>query len=788
MKNLRIFGLTLLAVLATSCKDDFEEPRQYASEGDDVQFGIDLGAQSRTMYGTITGGSQMIYWGSYTGEVDKDIMVYSPEALAGRRVGTYHVTAQDDNFVDGENGEKVLVGTPSNVGATVVKTSEVGVQWGTDGVPHNFYAFYPMSEVRTQGYNGGSDVVTVNLRPGQTPVSYGVLAPKNPANGSALPEYTPNVDNSLVTVLQTGKEAARTIIGNPRMDAALMWAKNEGVEFGSEKVGLKFEVIADVLEVTINGPLKDNELLINAPEGEKAAGSIEIQEIYVEAYENPMSETKVPINIAGEFDFNIKTGKVVSVGANGTNRVAMQPSIVDNSKKTHHPILYTREDGYDQLKVRFFLIPGQVKDASQLNIRVVTEYGVYDLNENNYTLSSSDKLSGTGYETGSEPTKIHRILLPHFMFPGTSFKIDGWMSQIDPNVYLSELSIPGAWHCISPYYQDCRRFAAQYQLGIRAFEFQVIMGTKDGKRVPFIVGGYKNKSQQASTFTVEEAIQVLGRLVNKSNRGVVFLVLGAVEDNEKAAGVSALLEKYRKPVNNEEYSYIYDGVITSETTLGDVACHIVPIIYSQSSTSSQWAANSPALFVRWTQLNVDGVTKVATSPMRWGAPIEQGDASDMKWLYLDHTNTENYHYNGQDNLPALKLLVDDFVTLSRQNFIEGNHNSLYQMSIGGANSADPNSTNCNSVAQEMNPYMLGLLSGSTREPAPTGLVMMNKVSGTWGKGYNRTDDDGNEIKNAPDVPYPIEYNDAMNAYSSADLIKAIIYNNNAFAMRKRPKN
>ena len=86
-------------------------------------------------------------------------------------------------------------------------------------------------------------------------------------------------------------------------------------------------------------------------------------------------------------------------------------------------------DDEDFLNVKAYIIPDNVNDAIQprtLQISVSTLNG----GEKKRTLTTASIV----------PHKINRVLLPAVVPGGTNY----WMSDLDPNIYVSELSIPGS--------------------------------------------------------------------------------------------------------------------------------------------------------------------------------------------------------------------------------------------------------------------------------------------------------------------------------------------------------
>lgn len=120
-------------------------------------------------------------------------------------------------------------------------------------------------------------------------------------------------------------------------------------------------------------------------------------------------------------------------------------------------------DDEDFLNVKAYIIPDNVNDAIQprtLQISVST-------------LNGGEK-KRTLHQASIVPHKVNRVLLPAVVPGGTNY----WMSDLDPNIYVSELSIPGSKFSVlssaynaSNIYQNAT-IEQQFQDGIRAFIFQ----------------------------------------------------------------------------------------------------------------------------------------------------------------------------------------------------------------------------------------------------------------------------------------------------------------------------
>ena len=389
------WALVLLPLFFAGCEDKIEQPTpSIAYEGDDVRFSVDNSPNSRTMYQDDWDEttSQAIYWGNYVTTNAEFINIYCPDNPE-RGFARYKVTAQPN----------------SSVAETIVKTSEIGVQWGASGKPYTFYAFYPADRASTTLENGNTIRATVGT--GQSPTVYKYRESASDAASSltdldSFKKY--NSDNYTGT---TASGTPKIIYGMPDMNSAVMVARKTmpADKFGLD-VPLQFNVLADVLDITLNGPVTPNTLGGNAnsanPDGIPAQ-FIQIQALTIEVVdpdakdENGQTITdisKLPVDnsvaISGSFDLNMAEGadKVVdNVSGNATIQLQTSMTIDENGvSSVYYPTLFVRGTStaykdIDHLRLRAFLIPGQVtgNDLRKLRVHLQTNCGdFYQMLEN----------------------------------------------------------------------------------------------------------------------------------------------------------------------------------------------------------------------------------------------------------------------------------------------------------------------------------------------------------------------------------------------------------------------
>ncbi|MEE1022144.1 MAG: hypothetical protein U0L83_03265 [Muribaculaceae bacterium] len=695
-----------------------------ASQGEDVQFFVaDNG--TRTMYQDDwdAENAQSLYWGNYISTNQDKIRVFC--ANASSQIGTYTVTPKE---------------TDSNVAGSVTKEGEKGVQWGAQGTAHTFYAFYP-AERCGSGYTQGTNVISAEVTPSQLPATYRTITAGDVAEGDAATIF------KRINANTVQEATSRTVTyGQPDMSAALMMAKTETqtTDFG-QPVALHFNVVADVLDLTINGPVVPNTLNGN---NKPTADYISIHSVEV--------KSKSGKAISGNFNINLdgitKNGNYLTVKnneiTNGNDYVLIQTS---DAAGTLYPRLNVRSNtpgtdnsNLDQLRLRAFLIPGQVTDLSDLQIIVETDCGTYTQDLNTQTMATG---------------QIHRVKLKYFRTEGQPIDYGSWIAQLDPNIYLTELSIPGSWYSYSfgdtgnDQYQTLN-LEQQYKAGVRAFQLHCgISQSRTGNpfdgytynfSVPYL-NGHRNISLESVLNDIGSYMQGHPNEFCVVQIGMAGNYVPILQPDHASA---AWLGKIAEVVNNNKY--VYKAEITANTTIKDVISSddsriIVKI--NTNNTTNETATQINALCSRWEE---NSAITPATISLKWGGPIAPDALSTLKWCYTeaDKIGTNNAYATVAQRKSAIEALV----TLSRNEYISGVHNTWFECSVGGK-LIDYTSNQPVELANELNPYLLQVLSDPTREACPMGLVLFNFV--------------GNDT------------------YVGNNLIARIVKNNRSFTLRKK---
>lgn len=418
-------GLALAAFLGSCSDDNFqgtvENPVQ---TGDEILFGstlsgdadvIDKSVGTRTVYGDRTSTGVPVYWEA---DGSDEIAIFCLQA------------SQPENHLVNYKVSPVLddKGNPTQTASSVTKVnaSEAGLQWGDPNEEHRFYAFYPASAVKGSAEENQTGKITANIPVTQQVQEWRVV---NEGADGAI-------------------QGKKTYFGLPNMDYAYMYAYNavtpSQVEDG-KFIDLQFHNLVTVLDITVQGP---------------SSGTATITNINVDAIEGTQ-----PI-LTGDFTCNIRnatTGEGITATCEPVgdfNEERGRISIPCYDKKTGQ---FIQLGPNELLNVKAYIIPqGKDNTVTQRTLRVTV------------SLLNGAPCRKTLQTADVTPHKINRVILPPLAVGGTNY----WMSSLDPNIYVSELSIPGSKFSVltkgnyaANIYQNAT-IERQFQDGVRAFIFQ----------------------------------------------------------------------------------------------------------------------------------------------------------------------------------------------------------------------------------------------------------------------------------------------------------------------------
>lgn len=424
------------------------------------------------------------------------------------------------------------------------------------------------------------------------------------------------------------------------------------------------------------------------------------------------------------------------------------------------------------LNVKAYIIPQNIKNTvTQRTLRVTVS--MLNGAPCRKTLNTADVT----------PHKINRVILPKLEVGGTNY----WMSSLDRDIYVSELSLPGSKFAYATpdngvtvrNFQDAT-ITQQFTSGVRAFIVQTA-GYAEYTR-----SGWRPVYTHKDSGNDDLYVTVNGNILQKNGKNVtiedVLAELKAcIDEAEKAKGesnneyvvvqltfegnpcnsnhgnfnseriwIEALQAKLNSLISENSYN-LYTDEITANTTIRDLREHIVlKVNYNSTAMGSYIAqdATIPALFSKWQG-------KYGDVDLRWGTPNESSTRTPMHWLYQEATHVgSNTEITYQEKLDYIKKVFEDGVTRYQQNT---EHDTWFMNDIGGRYREDTDDA-VTRLTTELNNYSVGLLQNRTAN-ASLGLIFMNFAD-------------------------KLETSGAL--YKSDWLIQTIIDNNFKFALRKVP--
>ena len=520
-------------------------------------------------------------------------------------------------------GGKTLINyqiTPNSKNPTIsekVESEGVGLKWGSADT-HRFYGFYPASQVK--GTEDGK------IR-GTVPTTQLVKEWNTEENEKGGITYYGVADTNFAYMWAYGT-ASRENIGE------------------SEAVNMTFHPWMTILEIEINGPEGDSKKIvtninITATEGTQTmlAGDFICDMTSVE--NNPESNPKYE-----------------SIGNEGTvsNNISIPCYADDNT--------FITLGANDKIIVRAFLLP--IDDQNATNARNI-KISVATMNE----AALERTLGWTNYgEHSIKPHEVNKVSLPPLKDTGTNY----WLSSLDPDIYLSELSLPGSKfsyltsenNAAVPY--QSATISTQFQDGVRAFIVQTdakaIYSYSSSNRqyeyqsATLNVTGGNNATLENTVSDIKNALSTAKTNLENQNRtcqecAVIMVTYNTAtatnSSGNRPSDITNNIGNYKIWIesvehvladlaNNSDYKdYIYQEPITANTTLGDVAGKIIfKVNYNKDGNNNMAnyaTANGtcPALFSCW-----DGI--MHTVDLLWGTASSTNSYDKLKWMYQEATH------------------------------------------------------------------------------------------------------------------------------------------------------
>ena len=646
------------------------------------------------------------------------------------------------------NGDKVRVASPQcltgrntaeyvvaveradqNYATSLTKTGDAGVQWGDAGTA-DFYSIYPSSASTALEVSGNGVTTTLHVDATQ----FASTSTKNDGTSDYL-------------------YAQPAEMGN-----VVMYAKTKGTS--GNPVELRYTPFSTVLEFEIKAPSTNNTGFQKS--------EITIQSLTLTA---PTGTT-----IAGDFGFNFDGPSITQDATSGSNTITMH--FLDNNQYT--TVLSTTKT---TLKAKMCLMPiSGVESISGWTIAVNTSAGTFSK-----AIKDSDL---TGKNTALAPGKVHKIKLPTLNYASDEwvYKLESWIPTLPDytNIYLSEISLPGAWYAGSKEaYQATDNITTLWNAGVRAFavecrtnsrlsgihwtpNYVCISGTGDNNPA---TGAYRSGT---NITTVLNAIKTA--LASHTDEYAVLVLSYAdggsgghrVEDHAYfLQGIANALSGYT--------DIVYSGPITKNTTIGDVKGKLIVKVNIDANLTlgNYTAANALISYNPFlNQIDAANYAHPYYSDLYWSGWADTYKtcaqvntltgisdteaASKFIWVFSSANRTQ-VNTGTNTTIPTYEnrqTALGAMMTFSKTVYERSNHNVWFYFNCGGtqATSSTSSTVSPTDFAKTMNSWLLNTINAKT-EASPLGIVMFNQCTGD-----NAT-------------------------YHGADIIKAIIEMNSKFYLK-----
>lgn len=508
------------------------------------------------------------------------------------------------------------------------------------------------------------------------------------------------------------EDGTQKIMVNPDMNACFMYACSEANS--GDDVNLRYIPLSTAIRFTLTGP---------------SAGEVGISYVRIYAPQGEVIDGSFTLTFSG-------TGKPTLSPVNGRNYVTMNAA----DAKTQGYL--TLGPGESAELCAFLLIQDKMDITNDWYMEISTTDGhIYK--------KSLGALAGGN--TTLVPGQVHYLPALPALQQGGDWDAANWMSNIQRNVYLSEISIPGSWNSVN---DDCQHngqktnqqiLEDQYNLGIRAFHLDtrwiatrtngdiVGLGIADGGNTYTVDGLNCMRENSATTFT--DALKAITDQV-KDNEYMVLICTFAQGSYNYGNG------QWRQAVSDAcaNNSKVFDGRnITPETVVGDVLGKVIVIVNTYTPGA---ISGSKCLFM---DMGITLDEQEFTGSNYFEKPLKYENTTNSGiTMYGTHAQITS---NGQDATPddrgyaptldERQDKLNNILTWSEGNYNDlanYKHNAWMYLGLGGYeynrtwNIFQPVDENYDIVAQTLNGWINDKIQDMPNSGYyPVGIVLMNQV-------------------------------------------------------------
>ena len=665
------------------------------------------------------------------------------------------------------DGDKVLVASPQSpngrnsavynvtpvpgqsYASAMTSIGDSAVQWGSEATA-NFYSVYPSDGASWTSLTASN--VTAKLNIGAKQMANLVL------------------------------DETKHIYSAADMSNVIMYAVETDVANGST-VELNYKPYSTTLEFELNIVENEDE------QGNKTGfGSLKIQSITL---------TAPSTTITGDFTlaFDGDTPTVKAAGNNGntiTLEFATQPVI----------------DGTNQvLKAKMALIPlSGVTSLKGWTVTVTALEGDNTQKTYTKTLGDTDALV---------PGQVHKVKLPKFSSK-TAWKpvMSKWITQLYDykNIYLTELSLPGAWYAGAPTdedYQATDNISTLWNAGVRAFAIECRSATggryETGNPTSVVISGtgsnYSGLLSSTHYYGGTKIRETIKSIANAVAASVTTDATTGVVTGEYAVLVLSYADGGKCGHRDNDHAYFINGInteiaqsgasnivttVSKDTTVGDVLGKLIikinvddniPIGSYTSGSMNALLSYNPfmqQLKPAEGETNVD-YTKIRFSKLYWQTWVdankvfaEANNNNDFLWCFSSANRTQK-NTGTNTTIPTYaqrQTALNEMIEHSKDISEVGSHNVWFYFNAGGTEttSVTDENTSGSNFATTMNPWLLKVIN--------------RKANGG-------TNDSGEFVESEPSSMGLVFFNYCTSStYNGPDIIDAIVNMNNKFKLQR----
>ncbi len=411
--------------------------------------------------------------------------------------------------------------TEKETASEITKTGDVGIQWGDKATGNRFYGFYPGNESFNLSMTD-EKTLTATLPGDQNPV------------------------------FQTATNGEYSYDCTPDMSCCMMYAKNDNAASG-ETVSLNFQPLATVLDITVSGPSDMNTLYDPSQDWAR------VTSVVIEAN----------AQITGTFTYNYETDQITATSQEAEDQRIMISTMIEETDNDGNVNLTGLRLVNDQkFNVKAFLIPNEA--VSTITVTVHTsdnQEWKKTLNMNQYT-----------------QRQVNPVSLPRLRFAEAKFNYSTWITQLDPRIYLSQLSLPGT--CLSFSGEDATlsdnqkpqtaTIEEQYNLGIRVFQTHawLVDGASPygGNSRILVRNGDHNVNDKYLSDIVKE---LCGYMSNSHSNEFCVIVISDYPISGTNYTYAQFLERIKELTSHKDFADYFADNLGPYTTINDVKGKVI---------------------------------------------------------------------------------------------------------------------------------------------------------------------------------------------------------------------